>query len=108
MSFPVTKVDVSVAAQSVVAVRWAFRQNVATEVGVLVRFNGTITMTTRRPSSAVQARRTAPIQHRDVIRGSRMARPSTELTVKSGLYVIQDGTSAGTLKTSSDVFGYVS
>jgi hypothetical protein len=31
------KVDVSVAAQSVVAVRWAFRQHAATEVGVLVR-----------------------------------------------------------------------
>jgi hypothetical protein len=30
-------VDVSVAAQSVVAVRWAFRQHAATEVGVLVR-----------------------------------------------------------------------
>jgi integrase/recombinase XerD len=30
-------VDVSVAAQSVVAIRWAFRQHAATEVGVLVR-----------------------------------------------------------------------
>jgi hypothetical protein len=37
MSFPVTKVDVSVAAKSVVAVRWAFRQHAATEVGGLVR-----------------------------------------------------------------------
>jgi hypothetical protein len=33
----ITNVDVSVAAQSVVAVRSAFRQHAATEVGVLVR-----------------------------------------------------------------------
>jgi hypothetical protein len=33
----ITKVDVWVAAQSVVAVRWAFRQHAATEVSVVVR-----------------------------------------------------------------------
>jgi acyl-CoA reductase-like NAD-dependent aldehyde dehydrogenase len=32
-----TKVGVSVAAQSVVPARWAFRQHAATELGVLVR-----------------------------------------------------------------------